>query len=25
VREEEADWDEADRTEFGDPEIDGNY
>jgi uncharacterized Zn finger protein (UPF0148 family) len=25
VREEEAGWDEADRTDFGDPEIDGNY
>ena len=25
VRDEEAGWDEADRTDFGDPEIDGNY
>ena len=25
VREEEAGWDEGDRTDFGDPEIDDNY
>ena len=25
VRDEEAGWDEADRTDFGDPELDGNY
>jgi uncharacterized Zn finger protein (UPF0148 family) len=25
VRDEEAGWEEADRTDFGDPEIDGNY
>ena len=25
VRDEEAGWEEADRTDFGDPEIDGDY
>jgi DNA-directed RNA polymerase subunit RPC12/RpoP len=25
VRAEEADWEEADRTDFGDPEVDGDY
>jgi uncharacterized Zn finger protein (UPF0148 family) len=25
VRAEEAGWEEEDRTDFGDPEIDGNY
>jgi hypothetical protein len=25
VRDEEADWEETDRTDFGDPEVDGNY
>jgi len=25
VRDEEAEWEEVDRTDFGDPEVDGNY
>jgi hypothetical protein len=25
VREEEAGWEESDQTDFGDPEVDGNY
>lgn len=25
IRKDEADWEKADRTDFGDPEIDGDY